>query len=182
GGARGIRVGPAAAPGPLVAEDTEEGRAMRKRRVERGYTLMELLVVMVIIGILSGMLTTAVMVARRKGGEAKTKALIVRLSLAVKEYENSSGDYPPGSGGVDSAEGLHKCLSSPKLTYPQEFKKEELADTDGDGVLEIVDHWRQPLSYHHHRSYEGPPNESTFRIISKGRDGKQGTRDDITNY
>ena len=38
-------------------------------------------------------------------------------------------------------------------------------DLDGDGSLEIVDHWGQPLSYHHHRSYEGPPRESTFRII-----------------
>ena len=158
---------------------------MRRQRIrvgDRGYTLIELLVVMVIIGMLSGMLTTAVMVARHRGGKAKTSALIMRLSLAIKEYEISFGDYPSGSGGVDSTEGLRKCLSSPKLLYPQEFRKQELADTDGDGSLEIVDHWRQPLSYHHHRSYKGPPMESTFRIISKGRDGEQGTRDDITNY
>ncbi len=152
------------------------------RRAERGYTLLEILVVMVIIGLLSGMLTSAVMVARHRGGKAKTSALIIRLDMAIRDYEGSFGDYPPGSGGVDSAEGLRKCLSSPKVLYPQEFAKSELADTDGDGILEIVDHWKQPLSYHHHRSYEGPPKESTFRIISKGRDGKQGTRDDITNY
>ena len=158
---------------------------MRRQRIrvgDRGYTLMELLVVMLIISILSGMLVTAVMVARHRGGKVKTSALIMRLSLAIKEYETSFGDYPSGSGGVDSAESLRECLSSPKLLYPQEFRKEELADTDGDKNLEIVDHWRQPLSYHHHRSYEGPPMESTFRIISKGRDGEQGTRDDITNY
>jgi len=165
-----------------MIEATEEGKTMRRPQVARGYTLMELLVVMVIIGILSGMLVTAVMVARHRGGKAKTSALITRLSLAIKEYENSFGDYPPGSGGVDSVEGLRKILSSPKMLYPQEFAKDEVADTDGDGILEIVDHWGQPLSYHHHRSYEGPPNESTFRIISKGRDAKQGTRDDITNY
>ena len=158
---------------------------MRRQRIRvgaRGYTLMELLVVMVIIGVLSGMLVTAVMVARHRGGKAKTSALITRRSLAIKQYETDYGDYPSGSGGVDSAEGLRKCLSSPKLLYPQEFSQTELADTDGDGSLEIVDHWKQPLSYHHHRSYKGPPRESTFRIISKGRDGKQGTRDDITNY
>ena len=162
-----------------------KGKAMRERHVrggDRGYTLMELLVVMVIISMLSGMLVTAVMVARRKGGEAKTTALVTRLSLAIAEYENSFGDYPPGSGGVASAEGLYKCLSSPKLLYPQEFSKGELADTDGNKRLEIVDHWEQALSYHHHRSYSGPPRESTFRLVSKGRDGVEGTRDDINNY
>ncbi len=147
-----------------------------------GFSLLELLVVMVIMSILSGLVMGGVMVARRRGGITRTKALITLLDLAISQYENSFGDYPPGAGGPESAEGLYRCLTSRKWTAQQEFSPKELADTDGNGRQELVDHWGQPLGYHHHRSYSAPPKETTFRIISKGPDGKEGTRDDISNF
>jgi type II secretory pathway pseudopilin PulG len=143
---------------------------------------MELLVVLFIISLLASMLTGAVMIARGKGGETRTQALVTRLALAINQYANSFGDYPPGSGGADSAESLIECLGTPKWTSRLDFDPKETADTDGDGRREVVDHWGQPLSYYHHRSYSGPPRESTFRLESRGKDGKEGTRDDITNY
>ncbi len=148
----------------------------------RGFSLLELLVVMVIMSILSGLIMGGVMAARRRGGVTKTKALIIRLDLAISQYENSFGDFPPGAGGPKSAEDLYQNLTSPKCTAQQEFSRKELADTDDNGRQELVDHWGQPLSYYHHRSYSAPPKETTFRIISKGPDGKEGTRDDISNF
>ena len=48
--------------------------------------------------------------------------------------------------------------------------------------MEIIDHWRQPLNYYHHRSYSGRPRETSFRIVSDGPDGEEGTSDDVTNF
>ena len=126
----------------------------------------------------------AAQLAGRDDRATRTKQLLSRLSLSIKDYESSFGDYPPGApdekpGGVESAESLYRCLTSPKLLYPQEFDEGELADTDGDGRREIVDRWGHPLSYHHHRSYKGPPMESTFRVFSSGPDGEAGTEDDV---
>lgn len=146
-----------------------------------GFTLMEMLVVMAIIGILSSLLITGVMAARGRGKIAETKAFIDRLSLFIKQYEIDHGDYPSGAGGAASAEALHKALTSAKWPGAHEFTAREAGDTDGNGELEIIDAWGGPISYHHNRSYSGPPRATTFRLISKGPDGVQGTNDDVDN-
>ena len=161
---------------------TERRGARPGRPEERGFTLMELLVAIAIIMILSSMLTGGVMVALRRGGITKTNALIARIGLALDQYESDWGDYPPGSGGASSAESLHRCLASPKWRGQAEFSQNELRDTDANGKLEITDHWAEPLSYYHHRGYSGAPRETTFRLVSKGPDGEEGTGDDITNF
>jgi general secretion pathway protein G len=146
-----------------------------------GFTLMEMLVVMAIIGVLSSLLITGVMAARGRGKIARTRALIDRLSLAIKQYEIDHGDYPPGAGGTASAEALHKALTSAKWPGAHEFTAKEARDTDGNGQPEIIDAWGRPISYHHNRTYSGPPRATTFRLISKGPDGVQGTDDDVDN-
>lgn len=150
----------------------------------RAFTLIEMIVVMAIIGILSSLLITGVMAARGRGKVARTQSLLVRLNLVVKQYEIDHGDFPPGAGGPTgaSAEMLHEALTSKKWTGSQEFARKEAADTDGNGAAEIIDAWGNPLSYYHNRSYSGPPRATTFRLISKGPDGVQGTDDDITNW
>jgi prepilin-type N-terminal cleavage/methylation domain-containing protein len=168
------------------APDREESlpRLSRARPGAAAFTLMELLVAMAIISFLAGILLTGVMVARSRGGVARTKSLITVLDLAVRKYEIETGDYPPGAGGIASAESLYAHLTSPKWSGQYEFGEKEAADTDGDGRLEVVDHWGRPVSYCHHRSYSrpGPPNAASFRLVSAGPDGEEGTRDDITNF
>ncbi len=152
------------------------------RSADRAFTLIEMIVVMAIIGILSSLLITGVMAARGRGKIARTQSLLVRLDLLTKQYEIDHGDFPPGSGGTASAEMLYQALTSRKWVGSQEFTRKEAADTDGNGSTEIIDAWKGPLSYYHNRSYSGPPRATTFRLISKGPDGVQGTDDDITNW
>ena len=105
------------------------------------------------------------------------------LQVAIGiQYEQTFGDYPSGSGGIASSEALYLALASPKWTGQREFASDQVRDTDGNDRLELIDHWGQPIEYHHHRSYYGPPKETTFRIVSNGPDGKEGTSDDVTNY
>ena len=153
-----------------------------RTRGARAFTVTELIVVMAIIGVLSGMVLTGVMAARKRGGITKTSALILSLEAAINQYEESYGDYPAGAGGVGGAELLYRALTSPKWTGQREFAPDETADTDSNGRLELVDHWLNPLNYYHHRSYAGPPRETTFRLSSSGPDGEEDTPDDISGY
>jgi general secretion pathway protein G len=154
----------------------------RDTRCDSGFTLVEMIVVMAIISILAGLLLAGVSAARARGGITKTKALITELSLLVSQYESNTGDYPQGAGGAESAEALCEALTSAKGGVQHEFAPDALRDTDGDGRPEIVDYWQRPFSYYHHRSYAGPPRETTYRLVSAGPDGEEGTDDDVRNY
>ncbi len=155
-----------------------------RRPKDRAVTLVELIVVIGIISILAGLLMVGVSAARIRAARAKTTALLKELELLAGQYETLHGDYPSdaGGGGADGSESLYEALTSAKKGVQHEFAPEKIADTDGDGKMEIVDHWGNPVGYYHHRSYGGPPRETTFRLVSAGPDGEEDTTDDVRNY
>jgi prepilin-type N-terminal cleavage/methylation domain-containing protein len=65
-----------------------------QRVVHRGFTLVEMLVVIAIIGILVGLVTGAAMVAMRMGKKTVVKSEIGQLDLALKQYKADNGEYP----------------------------------------------------------------------------------------
>lgn len=60
-----------------------------------GFTLVEILVVIVIIGLLAGMTTTVVVSARRSVNASVISSQEAQLSIALDEYKNRYGEYPP---------------------------------------------------------------------------------------
>ncbi len=68
------------------------------RRVHRAFTLIELLVVIAIIAILAAMLFPAIGVAKRKAAEARARAEMQNLGMAIGRYETDyNGRFPaPG--------------------------------------------------------------------------------------
>ncbi|MBR0225649.1 MAG: prepilin-type N-terminal cleavage/methylation domain-containing protein [Thermoguttaceae bacterium] len=60
-----------------------------------GFTLVEILIVIVIIGLLAGMTTTVVVSARRSVNNSIVSSQMAQLSMALDEYKNKYGEYPP---------------------------------------------------------------------------------------
>ncbi|MBQ6470481.1 MAG: prepilin-type N-terminal cleavage/methylation domain-containing protein [Victivallales bacterium] len=64
----------------------------------KGFTLVELLVVIAVILVLAGLLVPAVNGAIKKAEMAKAKAAITTLYNAIKQYESTYGKLPIASG------------------------------------------------------------------------------------
>ena len=67
-----------------------------------GFTLVELLAVIMIIALLAGLLTPAVMRARNSARNAAIKAEIDMLHMAIMNYKNEYGSFPPCFSDVTS--------------------------------------------------------------------------------
>jgi len=85
-----------------------------------GFTLVELLAVIMIIALLAGLLTPAVMRARNTARNASIKAEIDLLHMAIMNYKNEYGSFPPSRDfvGSVSADRVRKHLSRlfPRMT------------------------------------------------------------------
>jgi prepilin-type N-terminal cleavage/methylation domain-containing protein len=66
-----------------------------KRRSTAGFTLVELLVVITIIGILAALITVAAVGALKKAREAEIKTEINQIDTAFNEYKNKVTAFPP---------------------------------------------------------------------------------------
>jgi general secretion pathway protein G len=64
-------------------------------RARQGFTLVEMLVVIVIIGILAGLITAAAFRARIAAKQAVIKLEVEQLAMAIEHYKSEVGEYPP---------------------------------------------------------------------------------------
>ena len=74
------------------------------RSSKRGFTLVEILVAITVLGILVGMLTPAVMNALGRAREAAINVEITQLDQAVHEFHTKYGFYPPTMGNISYGE------------------------------------------------------------------------------
>lgn len=65
------------------------------RRVQRGFTLIEVLVVVSILGVLAGLISVLITQAQKKKLEFETQQAITFLQSAVDTYKNDLGRLPP---------------------------------------------------------------------------------------
>ena len=120
-------------------------RRRHPRQGEDGFSLVELMVVIVIIGLLATIVIINVMPAADRAATTKARADIATLEQAVEMYRLDHLTYPP------TDEGLQALLAGRYIR--------RLPD----------DPWGNPYRY----SVPGPEG-SPFRIASWGADGREG--------
>lgn len=66
---------------------------------DKGFTLVELLVVMAILGVLVTLIAGGFRTAQMRGRDAKKKSDLKEIANSLEIYFSDHGKYPPSSGG-----------------------------------------------------------------------------------
>lgn len=130
---------------------------MKKNNKQRGLTLVELMVVIVIIGLISGIVVFNVLPAADKAAVSTARTDIKRIQTALTQYRLDNQSYPT------QAQGLMALVEQPRgLRRPERYQT--------GGYIQSLpeDPWGNPYVY----IFPGEFGE--FDIVSYGRDGRPG--------
>lgn len=109
-----------------------------QRKTNLGFTLVELLVVITIIGILMGLLLPAVQSARESGRQTKCINNLRQLGLALNAYHEVNGRFPVGSIGIEPSTGKHG--SKPRTPFCV-FLLPHMEQTNRFNKYDFSKHW-----------------------------------------
>lgn len=132
-------------------------KRIRNRRAQSGFTLIEIMVVVVILGILAAIVVPNIMGAPGKARVVKAKQDIRAIESALRQYRLDNFRYPTTEQGLDAL--VKKPTIEP---VPDNYRP--------GGYLNRLptDPWGHP--YH----YRNPGKHGTIDVYTLGRDGRPG--------
>lgn len=135
---------------------------------QSGFTLLEIMVVVVIMGMLSSIVAINVMGSKDQAAIEKAGIDIKNLGTALQLYKLDNSQYPTTDQGLDAL--IRKPTSAPE---PKRYKK--------GGYLQQElpqDPWGNDYIY----MRPGVHNPDGYDLYSAGPDGEPDTQDDIGNW
>jgi general secretion pathway protein G len=138
-------------------------RDAAKRRRNQGFTLIEIMVVIVILGILAGLIVPRIMGRPEEARRTKAALTLRSLDSALKLYKLDNGVYP------STEQGLEALVEKPETgTVPKNWREGGYLDS----VRVPKDPWGNDYVYVH------PGEHGDFDLSSYGRDGEKGGEGD----
>lgn len=132
---------------------------------QAGFTLLEVMVVIVIIGLMATIIIPNIMGSKDKADKQKASADISVLDNGLEMYRLDNDNYPT------SDQGLKALVEKPDIDpVPTNYR-------EGGYIRRLPkDPWAHEYKLHN------PGKHSMIDIFSLGPDGKEGTSDDIGNW
>ncbi len=148
-----------------------------RQTLRAGFTLVELLAVIVIIAILLVFIVPNLLAGGSAVESNATRAFLQQLSTEISSYERAKGEFPPSTFPKDldpkpsptnmGTEMLVIALMPADGSYVASASLDDrLCNTDGDDTrtthtsfskadaFELADPWDNPIAYLHRRDYE----------------------------
>lgn len=129
----------------------------RSFREEKGFTLIEIMVVLIIIGLLAGIVVPKLMGRTEEAKRTKTMVQIKNLQSSIDLYRLDSGSYPT------TDQGLQALVEKPAIgEIPKKWKE--------GGYIDKIpkDAWGNNYVY------ISPGVHGEYDIYSYGADGEEG--------
>ena len=129
----------------------------RKRRVKKGFTMVELMAVLIILGLLATVLVRNFMGQTDKARVTTTKVNLRLLHSAMTQFKMDTGQFPTEEDGLIA---LIEPLSDLTNYQPGGYLETTEVPNDGWGHEFVYQLW--------------PESGKPFVIISYGADGEEG--------
>jgi len=140
-------------------------RAAKRR--QQGFTLIEIMAVVVIMGMLMATLAVGISSQLDKAQISNAKIQIKRIEQALEFYKLDNRRFPNADQGLDALVTKPTAAPVPRDYNPAGYIKSE----------QLLDPWDAPFNYR----IPGEHNPYSFDLWSLGPDGVEGG-DDIQNW
>lgn len=146
---------------------TRSSISPQRRRHDAGFTLIEIMAVVMIMGLLMGMLAYGINGQVQSARIQAAKGQIVRIEQALEFYQLDNARFPNMDQGLQALVTRPTTPPEPRAYNPAGYIKAEA----------LKDPWGEPYGYR----IPGDHNPHSFDVWSLGPDGLEGN-DDITNW
>lgn len=138
---------------------------MKYNKKQTGFTLLEIMVVIVILGVLASMVVPNLMGNKDKADRQKVVSDIIALENALDMYRLDNSRYPTTDQGLEALQKKPSGDPEPR-NYPD------------DGYIKRLP--EDPWGSEYFLTYPG--ENGKIDVFSVGQDGEEGTDDDIGNW
>jgi len=131
----------------------------------KGFTLLEVMIVLAILGMIIGMVSTNLIGSSDDAKIQSTAIEIRNLESVLDMYKLKAGNYPT------TEQGLEALVTAPEIEpLPRNYPEEGFIDRLPE------DKWGNPYIL------ISPGEMGKYDLFSMGPDGQEGTEDDIGNW